>query len=200
MRRIILLILFFLILSSLTTCNTEKITIDKHEKQLKELINEKYISKNSELESFELFPIYDENEELRYFLVEFNPEYYIYIKIKEKYNKLLNVSMYSVYEGEAWQRYTIDSDGNIEYEKDEYGNFIYYNCSHFKVANITNEKIYLLRSRFNHVGHRALIPAVKVGDKFLNLISMEEFEYKETFDEPQAISSILFFYGGETDL
>ena len=76
MRRIILLILFFLILSSLTTCNTEKITIDKHEKQLKELIKEKYISNNSKFESFELFPIYDENEELRYFLVEFNLEYY----------------------------------------------------------------------------------------------------------------------------
>lgn len=200
MRRIILLILFFLIFSSLTTCNTQKITIEKHEKQLKELINEKFISKNSKLESFELFPVYDENEELRYFLVEFNPEYYIYIKIKEKYNRLLNVSMYSVYEGEAWQRYTIDGDGNIEYEIDENGNFVYYNCSHFKVANIKNEKIYLLRSRFNHVGHKAVIPAIKVGDKFLNLISMEEFEYKETFEEPQAISSIYFFYGGETDL
>lgn len=200
MKKIIILILIFLMSFSLSTCKTENITIEKHEKQLEKLINEKYIRNNSKFESFELFPIYDEKEKLRYFLVEFNPEYYVYIKIKEKYNKLLNVSMYSVYEGETWQRYTIDSNENIEYEKDEYGNFIYYNCSHFKAANITNGKIYLLRSRFNHVGHRAVIPAIKVGDKFLNLISMEEFEYQEIFDEPQAISSILFFYGGENDL
>ena len=67
--------------------------------------------------------------------------------------------------------------GNIIYEEyiceaNEEGDIIYYIDSHYEAANITNERRYLLEIEGSNY-----IPAVRRGDKYLNLISMEEFVY-----------------------
>lgn len=75
------------------------------------------------------------------------------------------------------------------YEADKDGNFIEYVDSPFKVAGIGDEKKYILE-HYSKNGKGELgtglsgikIPAVKRGDKFLNLISMEEFEYVQEFE------------------
>lgn len=81
-----------------------------------------------------------------------------------------------------------------EYETDENGEYIYYTDSHFKVANMENEKKYLLRDKV------AYIAAVKRGDKYLNLVSMEEFEFSYDNFEKQEHAGISFNPEWEFDL
>jgi hypothetical protein len=84
------------------------------------------------------------------------------------------------YNGNQWSKKK-DKDGKVIekdhfYEVDENFEFIFRKNSHFKEANIVSEKRYLLRiPDWSSAG----IPAVRRGDKFLSLISMEEFRYDE---------------------
>ncbi|MDY4052161.1 MAG: hypothetical protein SOY80_02260 [Bacilli bacterium] len=92
--------------------------------------------------------------------------------------------MYTLFETDPWQRYVLEN-GEKVCEKDKDGNDIFYNQSPYKVAGIKDEKRYLMcvqqDSNFNYV------PAVKRGDKYLNLISMKEeeiiLESKEEINE-----------------
>ena len=65
-------------------------------------------------------------------------------------------------------------------ELDENDMPILHETSHFKTANIQDEKRYFLKYRSKY------IPAVKRNDKFLNLISMEymDINYKNEIDQP----------------
>lgn len=86
-----------------------------------------------------------------------------------------------------------DEDGTIiefpdrRWEVDEKGNFIDYQDSHFNVANIENEKRYLLK-----VGRSEYIPAVKRNEKYLNLVSMEEIDYLPESETKYAVSDVHF--------
>lgn len=153
---------------------------------------------------FKVYPLYDENEEFTYFcIVEFEPSAYLYVKI---WNKGIGHSMYSRCEMQMngpWQRYRIRENGEtplpyddnqwinrtndigmvvdetIFYEADENGEEITHTESHFRAADIgETERRYLL----SIVGDSGIekIPAVKRDDKYLNLMSMEEFEYSPT--------------------
>ena len=147
---------------------------------------------NVKATDFEIYPLYNENDEPEYFLIEFEPYGYLYVYIRQK-------PIYSVFHG-GYSMYAISSphgnqpwcqrsfyegsysdatenglevcgghDGKyVVYDKDEKGNKIMYLNSPFKVKGIKDEKRYL-------VG-RSYLPAVKKGDKFVNLYSDEEFE------------------------
>ena len=68
---------------------------------------------------------------------------------------------------------------------DEFGERIYYKDSPYKVADIKDEKRYLVTT--NQANDEITIPAVKRGDKYLNLMDMKEFEYvaeSETYKYP----------------
>lgn len=158
---------------------------------------------------YKVYPLYDGNGEFTYFcIVEFEPSAYLYVKI---WNKGIGHSMYSRCEtqmNEPWKRYRIRENGetplpyddvqwvnetneNIFYEADESGEEIIHTESHFRAANIgETERRYLL----SVVGDSGIekIPAVKRGDKYLNLISMEEFEYSPTLSAKECPCTAVF--------
>lgn len=204
-------------------CSASSYTEEEHLQRVSKRIDKQYIQ-SGEYKSFEIYPLYNENDELKYFLVDFEPGEHLYIKLNAEDNSMTigcdPVGMYSqeariLYHGEAWRRYVVEEgiepiptmihDGvlteypNRKFETDSGGNYIDYTESHFKVANIKDEKRYLLEIK--QKGNRGLIPAVKRGEKYLNLVSMEEFEYEREIDEElYAISDITFIFSGTFDL
>lgn len=180
----------------------------EHVKRVSKPIYERYI-KNGKFTDFKIFPLYDEKDEFKYFLIEFKPSGFIYISIRDEIlNGCATNVMYApcreLSPNKPWQRYTV-TEGinpppdkfdenyypNRKWETDKNGEYIFYIDSPYKVSSIEDERRYLLSVYQNRVFN--YIPAVKRGDKYLNLISMEEFEYKyESENEKYAVGDIYF--------
>ncbi len=162
----------------------------EHIANVKERIEKRFMTGEYEVTSFEVYPLYTENEQLKYLLVEFEPCGYLYISIDTDYNAFLEAiglgrSLYQINNAEGgvslsstWRRYTFGADTTEQiYEVDSEGNYIYYNVSPFKAANVLSERMYLLYSHFNgYIPGSSYIPAVKREGEFLNLISMETID------------------------
>ena len=142
-----------------------------HYRRIKKIIEERFIETGVHKE-YELYPLYDEEDKLRYFVVDFPTNYHI-IRINKYDLGCLGVSMYTLFETDPWQRYVLEN-GEKVCEKDKDGNDIFYNQSPYKVAGIKDEKRYLIKIRQG--SNSDFVPAVKRGDKYLNLISMKEEE------------------------
>ena len=79
---------------------------------------------------FQVFPLYDEADEIKYFLVEFEPYGFLYIRINEKYSTVGSWfggvgSMYTLSDTEVkmdWSRYIIDETNSQPFpDKDKFG-------------------------------------------------------------------------------
>ncbi len=169
-------------------------TEEEHIARISQLVEKRYFNEESRYEytDYTVYPLYDQNDKLTHFLVEFEPYGFVYIFLNEKENSPVvgivatPVSLYSRHLGEGlyWQRYTLEDDKR-NYEVDEKGEYIYYRDSHYKIADIKNEKRYMIKTYNEHTQY---FPAVKRGDKFLNLISMQEFDIDEIDNQPANIS------------
>ena len=75
------------------------------------------------------------------------------------------------------------------YEYNEYGELIVYNQSHYKVAGVLEEKLYMIGDS------SGVIPALKKGDMYLNLISPQDKLL--SFDEikKESEDSFIIFHG-----
>ena len=131
-----------------------------------------------------MYPVYDENEEVYCYLVEFEPEGFMYVHANEKVYFTAILGTGGPYTRNAgpmngWTEYRLEKNENGEmkrvYETDENGEAIRYLVSPFKMAQIKNERLYLLYANLEQDGYR--FPAVKRGDKYVNVISMEEMAY-----------------------
>ncbi len=168
-------------------------TEGQHLQRISELVEKRYMSGDYDYMSYEVFPLYDQNEEMHYCVVEFKPHGFVWVKINERNLNYRGLNgMYSRRETDEWSRYeyinttqTSYSEENIKWETDEFGERIYYKDSPYKVADIKDEKRYLVTT--NQANDEITIPAVKRGDKYLNLMDMKEFEYvaeSETYKYP----------------
>ena len=175
-------------------------TEEQHLKRISELVEKHHENGGFYYTSYELFPLYDQNEEMHYCIVEFKPYGFVWIKINERNLNYKGLNgMYTRCEVDGWSRYeyidttqTSSSEDNIKWETDEAGERIYYKDSPYKVAGITDERRYvvtIIQANYYH----STIPAVKRGDKYLNLMDMKEFEYvpeSETFVYPYFSMSV----------
>ena len=188
--RITILLIILITIPTTIMCRSSCAYSEKgHYRRIQKRIEERFIETGVHKE-YELYPLYDEEDKLRYFVVDFPTNYHI-IRINKYDLGCLGVSMYTLFETDPWQRYVLEN-GEKVYEKDKDGNDIFYKQSPYKVAGIKDEKRYLMcvqqDSNFNYV------PAVKRGDKYLNLISMKEEEIvlksNEEINETWTISCI----------
>ena len=157
-------------------------TEEQHLQRISKLVEKRYMGEKSEYTSYEVFPLYDQNEKMKYCIVEFEPYGFVWVKINDND---FNYGMYSRREMDknGWSRYEyIDTTQTSSYEKnkkwetDESGKRIYYNVSPYKVAGITDERRYVI-TIIQAIHYPSTVPAVKRGDKYLNLMDMKEFEY-----------------------
>lgn len=170
MKRIIgLLCLIFIVIASSGCKKAKYYTDEEHTNNVRKIIEEKYLKDG---ETYELRPLYNNDDKLQYFVVDFSNNDFIYVKIMEQEN-FLQHKLYMQSVGECpWSRVVDVVNGQMIYETDESGQSIRNYNSHFKVANIPSEtRGYLIRTAVS----TALVPSIKVGDKYLDLITMQEY-------------------------
>ena len=156
---------------------------EQHLARITERAEERFLGEGSEYTDLEVYPVYNEHEELQYALIELAPEGFMYVYIADVDYPWSDMYTTSDIEPTPWTPFRmvekIGDDGlPIEgsYKRslfvDENGEPIVYNESHFKVAVIENERRYLLSTT------RGLIPAVKRGDNvYLDLWDGALIEY-----------------------
>lgn len=142
-----------------------KYTEEEHIQRVTERIQKKYIDTDlswvdrEQPTSFDVFPLYNINNKLEYFLVEFEPYGFLFIQLRDERKKVFS------WTGASTSMYKISATGNDEWISND--GKIVYNKSPYFIAGIKNERRYLL------LGY---IVAVKKKEKFVNLISLEEVE------------------------
>ena len=176
------------------SCNPNFYSTEQHIARISARVQERFIDTGAH-ESFTVSPLYNQNDEVNQFLVEFNDDGYLYVQTHLVYP--YGTSMYITSYGSEYipcvhVREEVDSpnedgmrwrwakdgiygqDGRIYrdslyFEVDEWGRVITWTISHFAAAGIDpSEKKYFIKTERN-----GYIPVVKREDKFLNLITME---------------------------
>ena len=211
---ILVVVLVMLILSSFSWFYTE----DRHIHRIRERAEKRFLGEDSEYTGLEVYPVYNEYDELRYALIEFEPRGYIYVDINKKAYPWKGMYTLSSAESESWMPYRmkegaqediIDENGNIiaqtfnrEFIRDENGQVITYHDSHFKVAGIENERRYFLSTVCAvFVGlNRGLIPAVKRGEQYLDLVDGTMINYTPGMESAYAVADIVFIDKAYFDL
>ncbi len=170
-------------------------TEKEHLARVTELAKKRYI-KNGNYTDLQVYPIYSQDDKLQYFLIELEPVGYMIVYL-HKNNIFSSMYARSTRSKMYWVRYAVEI-GSYAYIKEENGReFVYedarwvecdendepilYYSSPYKVANVLNEKLFLLT--VEQKGRFGEIPAVKQNGKFFNLISMEPIDYKYKTDE-----------------
>ncbi len=188
---------------------------EQHTQRVTKRIEKNYMTEKYDFTSFEVYPLYDIDDKLVCFLVEFEPNDYLYVQVREENKFFLSVfwgtrGLYGQDWGEReWSRYTVDEtnsqpypyEDRIWFEFDENGERIVYDQSPYAVAGIENERRYLLLDIEDLQGNEYDIPAVKRDGEFINLISMTPFntEYGK-LTEKQASARIHFIPKNMFDL
>ena len=178
MKKVVLLLCIFFIVIALSGCEKAKYyTDEEHINNVRKIIERKYLDDD---ETYELRPLYNNDDKLQYFVVDFSNNDFFYIKIvdDEKYY-LHSLYIRSVDEG-SWSKVVDVVNGQAIYETDESGQSIRNYKSHFKTANIpSNTRGYLIKT----TGSASLVPSIKVGDKYLDLITMQEYDGVSTYKQ-----------------
>lgn len=155
----------------------------QHLSRVRTRAEERFLGEGSEYTGLEVYPLYNEDDKLEYVLIELAPQGFMYVQINDSdfFEWLGGVSMYTMSDlaPTAWSPYRI-TEGDRELFQDESGEPISYFESHFKVAKIENERRYLLRTPISEGGSsNALIPAVKRGEQYLDLVDGELINYEQ---------------------
>lgn len=182
--------------------NPKYYTDEQHLQKITELVEKRYINSKYNATSFKLFPLYDADDKISYYLVDFEPYGWVYINIHNPrfINKLTGVKMYAVnnttdiethfqrykicidgvepppYNELYWRARENSSDSNYRWEINEYGEFVTQTVNHYELAGVIEQKKYFLE--ITQAGYTSYIPAVKSGARYLNLISMEEMDFE----------------------
>ena len=212
---------------SLVGCSNDPndFTVEEHIQRISERIEKSNshwgYSKGETYEDFEVYPLYNKKDELKYFLVEFAPYGFVFVSVRDEppifesffyANKSMYVVSTDMYgKKQPWTPYTKDKNSPTlpsliegcstertgEVILDESGNIIIYDKSPYFVTGNVDEKKYLLETDCSY----EFICAVKKDGEFINLISglvlpdSEEYSY-----ENHATLTVRFIASERTDL
>lgn len=211
---ILVFVLVMLILSSYSWFYTE----EQHIHRIRERAERRFLGEDSEYMSLEVYPIYNEYDEMRFALIEFEPQGFIIVHIKDQAYPWKGIYTLSSRESERWMPYRVkegyidniyDADGQLidqntdrEFIRDENGQVIIYHESYFKVAGIENERRYFLSTTLIVSSSRrdGRIPAVKRGEQYLDLVDGEMIDYIPGMESMYAIADIGFINKSYFDL
>ena len=199
-----------LIAASLCTgCTAGSYSEEQHIQRVTERAEERFLGEGSEYTGLEVYPVYNEYDELNYMLIEFQPQGFLYVLIDREQFPWKMYTLSNM-QPESWMPYRVkegatdvitDENGdriaykNREFYRNENGDVIAYRQSHFKVAGIENERRYLLEIRStitNSSGTDALIPAVKRGERYLDLVDGALIDYTPGMVSAYATADIAF--------
>lgn len=209
----IVLLLITALVGFLVGIPTDIYSEKKHIQRITKRAEERFLGEDSEYTGLKVYPIYNEYDELRYALIEFEPQGFVYVYISERGYFFRSMYSLSSKESESWMPYrvkegvneeVVDENGNLiaqsfnrEFIRDENGQVIVYNESHFKVAGIENERRYFLSTVCAvYVGYtRGSIPAVKRGEQYVDLVNGAIIDdYEPGMESTYAIADTGFLY------
>lgn len=200
-----------------TACTASMYSEEQHVQRIRERAEERFLGEESEYTGLEVYPIYNEYDELRYALIELEPQGFMYVQINDQEYPWLSMYTMDSDRVHTWMPYRVkegnseiitDEDGfttaysNREFYRDENGDYIVYHQSHFKVAGIENERCYLLSIVATvDLGYtNGLIPAVKRGEQYLDLVDGATIDYTPGMEAAYAIADIGFIDKSNFDL
>lgn len=211
MKRLVANILVIMLLFSITinlmgcTIKASYYTEEEHIQRITERILKKtnwWIPEGLTEEDFDIYALYNQNEQLTYCIIEYEPNGFAFVFVGDQPFFLVSCkSMYSLGEiyssKNPWTPYIRDNNGEKKPILDENGERIYYDKSPYFVTNSLNERKYLLETDDS----AKYICAIKKDGKFINLISGLEFEPSEIYYyEEHATISTAFYSGRELDI
>ena len=208
----VLLVFSVLVIINNSNKKVEDFTVEQHiqrvtERKKKSILNEENYNEEK-YNSLVAYPLYDNNDKLKYFLIEYeNYGGFSFVFLQDEppvLEGLLlwllhgNTSMYrsssnGYSKTNPWTPYKRDKNTTAllpsfhegwtntikgEVILDENGEMIIYDESPYYVTNNIKEKKYLLATDESS----EYICAIKKGDKYLNLISGEEFEKADNYN------------------
>ena len=203
---------------SLAGCGASWYSEEQHIARVRERAEERFLGEGSEYTGLEVYPIYNEYDELKYMLIEFEPQDILYVEINDYEYPWLSMYTRDEEKPHGWMPYrvkeglkeeVVGEDGyvltysNRDFFRNENGDPIVYHQSHFKVAGVENERRYLLSIISTaHLGVTdALIPAVKRGEQYLDLVDGALIDYTPGMESATyAISDITFIGKSYFDL
>ena len=191
MKKVVLLLCIFFIVIALSGCEKAKYyTDEEHINNVRKIIERKYLDDD---ETYELRPLYNNDDKLQYFVVDFSNNDFFYIEIMDEEKYYLHSLYIKSMETGPGVRVVDVINGQMIYETDESGQSIRNYKSHFKTANIPSDtRGYLIKTIISS----ALVPSIKVGDKYLDLITMQEYDGVTTYKKHYSgiyFSSIPYF-------
>lgn len=207
MKRVVAMIMVMLFVAIVFVgCNkVSSFSEEEHIQRISERIEKRYERKHSgdvKQKDFKLYPLYGKNEELKMFLMEYDPDGFTFILLQDepfflaaclKAHKSMYIESACRYnKSHPWSPYIADENGiklsdliygmSSDYRGtpifDENGEVIYYDRSPYYVSGNIDEKKYILETEDTS----KYICAVKQDGKFINLISMTELPDTESYD------------------
>ena len=183
--------------------NPDNYSTEQHVERITKRAKKRFVD-SGEYTDVVVSPLYKEDDTVRYYLLEFEPAGFTVVVVAKTtfYNRIglyagAPTDMYMCLDTDyvvPWSRYRLEQEGgtiddiiydetyDLYFKKKEQsqgqpqryceyadGRYVSYEESPFSVANTGEEKKYA----FIHNG--CFLPAIKKGDQYLNLISMENF-------------------------
>lgn len=191
----------------LTGCSRKvsDFTEEQHKQRITERLQKRIdhwsYAPDKKFEGFELYPLYNENEELSFFLIELEPCAFVFVDLVDESSIIaswLDESMYPYRDILRWSPYKTlkvdDEENKLEKQwiTDSNGEIIVYERSPYYITGNINNKKYILTTYDSN----EYICAVRKDDLFENLISGELFniENKDSLAS-QATITLLFYHG-----
>ena len=177
MKKLLSILLFFMLFALGCgygcTVKSRKYSEEQHINRITKRIEKKFgeqAYRDGTYDSFMVYPLYNENDELFYFLVEFEPYGFVFVKYDTEFLIPLQTMYHcnaSLYIGQTYWAYKQDEHGAVNYVLDENGESISYTArSPYYVSGNLQERKYILKG---YAG--AYVCAVKEQDEFINVIS-----------------------------
>lgn len=153
----LLIFAFLLTMVNNESRHPDSFSESEHIARVSKRLERKYFDETGEVPLFSVSPLYTENDKLRYFVVEFEPSGFLYVYIHRVFFFSSHQRMYLLDSKVTKDRSWTDLNG-VEHV-----------ISHYKVANVIDDKRYFLQTN----NPAFFIPAIKNSNKYLNLITME---------------------------
>ena len=176
-------------------------TVEEHIQMISKKVQARFMGENGEYTSFEVYPLYDANEQVNHYLIEFEPIGFIFVETKEGRNGLFqNISMYRMsvnhdmflaYKGriQGWRRFRVSYDvfpptpfNEYGFKKKDDGFYAvnkYGDARRYYESDANGDFVYYKKSPYaiaNKLTEKLYllgeVPCVKEGDKWFNLVSL----------------------------
>ncbi len=178
-------------------------TEEQHLYRIKKRAERRFLKEGSGYTGLEVYPLYNENDEFGYALLEFEPQGHLYVSVGWLESPWTDMYTLSELDPMVMWRPYVNEEGAVSVVPDFAGDgitrtfegrryfkdgdeYLGYYASPYKVANIQNERRYFITLIDDSSGYRSTggtIPAVKRGDNYIDLISGREIPCSTDFGD-----------------